>query len=90
MPRQPAPPESPSAKPSPTFEDAAGLQERDVTDGRAVQLRLTDAGLTAAEKLARARAEKFDGLMASLPEDKRDQVLEGFKTLVEVLDAEAR
>ena len=64
-------------------------REPDHTDGRAVRLRLTDGGRTAAGRLARARAEKFDALVRSLPEATRDQVIEGFKTLVEVLDAEA-
>jgi DNA-binding MarR family transcriptional regulator len=64
-------------------------REPDLADGRAVQLRLTVAGRTAAEKLARARAEKFDALIRALPEDQRDQIIEGFRTLVGVLDAEA-
>ena len=62
-------------------------REPDRTDGRAVQLRLTEAGRTASGKLARARAEKFDALMGALPEEQRDQIVQGFKTLVEVLDA---
>jgi DNA-binding MarR family transcriptional regulator len=62
-------------------------RQPDSSDGRAVQLRLTDAGRTAAGKLARARADKFDALMRALPRDQRDQIIEGFKTLVEVLDA---
>jgi len=64
-------------------------KEPDDSDGRAVQLRLTEAGKAAAGKLAQARADKFDALMSALPEDRRDRVIEGFKTLVEVLDAEA-
>jgi len=63
------------------------VREQDRTDGRAVRLHLTDAGRTAAAKLARSRAEKFDALVSSLPEAKRDQVVEAFRTLVEVLDA---
>jgi DNA-binding MarR family transcriptional regulator len=63
------------------------IREPDLTDGRAVRLLLTDAGREAAGKLARARAEKFDALMRALPNDKRDQIVEGFRTLVEVLDA---
>jgi DNA-binding MarR family transcriptional regulator len=64
-------------------------REPDRTDGRAVRLRLTESGQTAAGKLARARAAKFDPLMHALPDDKRDQIIEGFRTLVEVLDADA-
>ena len=63
------------------------IREPDLTDGRAVRLLLTDAGREAAGKLARARADKFDALMRALPRDQRDQIIEGFKTLVEVLDA---
>ena len=64
-------------------------REQDRTDGRAIRLRLTDAGRAAAGKLARSRAEKFDAIVSSLPEVQRDQVIEGFRVLVEVLDAEA-
>jgi DNA-binding MarR family transcriptional regulator len=64
-------------------------REPDRTDGRAVRLRLTDSGRAAAEKLARARAEKFDALVGSLPDPTRDQVIESFRVLVEVLDAQA-
>jgi DNA-binding MarR family transcriptional regulator len=62
-------------------------REPDRTDGRAVQLHLTEAGRTAADKLARARAAKFDALMRALPEDRRDRIIEDFKTLVEALGA---
>ncbi|HZA39662.1 MAG TPA: MarR family transcriptional regulator [Actinomycetota bacterium] len=58
----------------------------DPEDGRAVQLRLTDAGRDAADKLARSRADKFDALMRALPEEQRGQIINSFRTLVEVLD----
>ena len=60
----------------------------DHSDGRAVRLRLTEAGRSAAEKLARARGDKFRRLIAALPAERRDQVIDGLKTLVEVLDAD--
>ncbi len=54
-------------------------------DGRAVRLRLTDAGRTTAATMATARQAKFDRLLEAIPATDRAPVLDALKTLVEAL-----
>jgi DNA-binding MarR family transcriptional regulator len=58
---------------------------RDPHDGRAVQLRLTQQGKNAAAQLADARRAKFSRVLAALPPDQRQPVIESLKLLVEAL-----
>jgi len=60
-------------------------RHKDPRDGRAVALRLTDAGRQAARNLADARKRKFSGMLERIPLDERPHVLQALKTLVEVL-----
>jgi DNA-binding MarR family transcriptional regulator len=60
-------------------------RSRDPHDGRAVQLRLTEQGKQAAAQLAATRRAKFSRVLAALPEDQREPVIESLKLLVEAL-----
>ncbi len=61
----------------------------DQRDGRAVVLHLTDAGRSAAERLAQARHDKFTGLIESIPIGERALVVRALATLTEALDDQA-
>ncbi|MDQ3533569.1 MAG: MarR family transcriptional regulator, partial [Actinomycetota bacterium] len=54
---------------------------RSLEDGRAVELRLTDAGAVAASNIAEARRAKFARILEAIPEAERASVLEALKTL---------
>lgn len=53
----------------------------DVSDGRAVFVSLTDEGRTVADRLERARARRFEDLLAAVPDDRRAVVIEGIGQL---------
>jgi DNA-binding MarR family transcriptional regulator len=53
--------------------------------GRAVRLRLTDAGRITAATIAAARQAKFDRLLEAIPDTDREPVIAALKTLVEAL-----
>ncbi|TKK90374.1 winged helix-turn-helix transcriptional regulator [Herbidospora galbida] len=55
-------------------------------DGRGVLVRLTPQGLTAAERLAEARAQRFAGVMNRVPESERADVLRALTILTEAMD----
>ncbi|MGI8628505.1 MAG: MarR family winged helix-turn-helix transcriptional regulator [Geodermatophilaceae bacterium] len=56
-------------------------------DARAVVLTLTVAGQDAARNLAAARHQKFEKLMAAIPDTERDEVLRALDVLTEALHA---
>ncbi len=58
---------------------------RSAHDGRAIELRLTDAGNGVAAQLAQARQAKFAQLLSALPESQRPMVIEALGMLVEAL-----
>jgi DNA-binding MarR family transcriptional regulator len=55
-------------------------------DGRGVQLELTDAGSTAAGRLAAARQAKFAALLDRVPDDQRAALLAALQLLAEATD----
>jgi len=57
-------------------------------DARAVLLTLTPAGREAGVKLAAARRQKFDQLMAAIPDTRRAEVLRALDVLTEALHAQ--
>jgi len=56
-------------------------------DARAVLLTLTPTGREAADKLATARQQKFDKLLAAIPATERGDVLRALDVLTEALHA---
>ncbi len=57
-------------------------------DARAVLLTLTPSGREAAANLAAARRQKFDQLMAAIPDARRVEVLRALDVLTEALHAQ--
>lgn len=55
-------------------------------DRRIIQIQLTPAGKAAARRLADARHSKFDDLLAAVPKQKRDSILEAMSILVRAMD----
>jgi DNA-binding MarR family transcriptional regulator len=55
-------------------------------DGRGVELELTDAGSTAATRLADARQAKFAALLDRVPNDQRAALLAALQLLAEATD----
>ncbi|GAA0940010.1 MarR family winged helix-turn-helix transcriptional regulator [Virgisporangium aurantiacum] len=55
-------------------------------DGRGVQLELTDAGATAAERLATARQARFAALLDRVPDDQRAALVAALQLLAEATD----
>ncbi|MCW6005271.1 MarR family transcriptional regulator [Micromonospora sp. CPCC 205371] len=55
-------------------------------DGRGVLLELTDAGGTAAERLAEARRQRLDALLERVPDDQRAAVVRALQTLAEAAE----
>ncbi|MEH1130749.1 MarR family winged helix-turn-helix transcriptional regulator [Micromonospora sp. CPCC 206061] len=55
-------------------------------DGRGVLLELTDAGGTAAERLAEARRQRLDALLERVPDDERAAVVRALQTLAEATE----
>jgi DNA-binding MarR family transcriptional regulator len=60
-------------------------RSRSLVDGRVAQVRLTEAGRTAAAELAEARRAKFARVLAAIPEERRASVLDALNTLVEAM-----
>lgn len=58
-------------------------REPDVADGRAVLVSLTDAGRNVADRLGRARARRFDDLLAAVPDDRRAVLIECVRHLAD-------
>lgn len=58
---------------------------RSDADRRIVELSLTSAGQQAAEKLAIARQQKFEQILANIPEDRQAAVLDALNILVEAM-----
>ena len=56
-------------------------RSRSLQDGRAVELRLTEAGRQTAEDIAEARRAKFAQVLEAIPEENRESVLESMKIL---------
>jgi DNA-binding MarR family transcriptional regulator len=61
------------------------VRNRSPEDGRAMELRLTEAGRSAAENIAEARRAKFAKVFEALPEDRRGAVLEALEVLEEAM-----
>lgn len=59
----------------------------DPVDARATQLTLTPAGRDASASLAAARRQKFEQLMAAIPDTQRAEVLRALDILTEALHA---
>jgi DNA-binding MarR family transcriptional regulator len=57
------------------------------TDGRALEVSLTDAGRKAAAEIAGARRAKFARVLEAIPESERASVLAAMKTLEEAMNA---
>jgi DNA-binding MarR family transcriptional regulator len=64
--------------------------ERDPTDRRAVQLRLTEAGRQAAGQIAAARAEKFARIAAEIPDAEQENVWSALEILVDAMNRTKR
>ncbi len=60
-------------------------RSRSQQDGRAVELRLTEAGRRTAEDIAEARREKFARVLEAIPEEERESVLESMRLLEEAM-----
>jgi DNA-binding MarR family transcriptional regulator len=60
-------------------------RSRSPWDGRAVELRLTEAGRRTAEDIAQARRAKFARVLEAIPEEERESVLESMRILEEAM-----
>ena len=60
-------------------------RSRSLQDGRAMELRLTEAGRRAAEDIAEARRAKFARVLEAIPEGERESVLEAMRVLEEAM-----
>ena len=58
---------------------------RDPTDGRAIRLRLTEAGRRVADQVAAARAGHYATLLERIPPAERERVLHALEVLVQAL-----
>ncbi len=65
-------------------------RERDPTDRRAVQLRLSEGGREAAVQIAAARAEKFARIAAEIPEVEQESVWSALDVLVNAMNRSKR
>lgn len=54
-------------------------------DGRAMELKLTEAGMKTAGEIAEARRAKFARVLAAIPEEERESVLESMRILEEAM-----
>ncbi len=61
-------------------------RSRSPHDGRAVELRLTEAGKRAAAGLAEARRAKFARILEAIPEEERASVMQALSVLEEAMD----
>ena len=59
---------------------------RSPRDGRAMELRLTEAGRRTATRLAEARREKFARILEAIPEEERAPVLRALGVLEEAMN----
>ncbi len=60
-------------------------RSRSPQDGRAVELRLTEAGRRTAEGIAEARRAKFARVLEAIPEEERGSVLDSMRILEEAM-----
>ncbi len=60
-------------------------RSRSPHDGRAMELKLTGAGVRTAEGIAEARRAKFARLLEAIPEEERVSVLESMRILEEAM-----
>ncbi|MDP9487719.1 MAG: MarR family transcriptional regulator [Actinomycetota bacterium] len=60
-------------------------RSRSPQDGRALELRLTEAGKRTAENIAEARRAKFAQILEAIPEEERESVLESMRILEEAM-----
>ena len=60
-------------------------RSRSPQDGRAVELRLTEAGRRTGEDIAEARRAKFARVLEAIPEEKRESVLGSMRILEEAM-----
>jgi DNA-binding MarR family transcriptional regulator len=60
-------------------------RQRNAVDGRVLDLRLTESGRRIASDLATARQAKFARILESIPEEKREFVLDALQTLMEAM-----
>ena len=60
-------------------------RSRSLADGRAIELRLTEAGRRTAEGIAEARRAKFARVLEAIPEEERESVLESMRLLEEAM-----
>ncbi len=60
-------------------------RSRSPKDGRALELRLTEAGKWTAENIAEARRAKFARVLEAIPEGERGSVLESMRILEEAM-----
>lgn len=60
-------------------------RSRDPSDGRALRLRLTEAGRRAAGELTEARRARFGRLLDRIPEGERDSVRRALDVLVDAM-----
>jgi DNA-binding MarR family transcriptional regulator len=67
---------------------ARGWVDRDAAreDGRGVLVRLTDAGRSAADRVAAAREERFTRLLERIEPARRAEVLDALRVLAEAAD----
>jgi len=63
------------------------VRARSESDGRAVEVSLTDDGTKAAAELAAARQAKMVGILDRIPEADRATVLDALRTLIEAIHA---
>jgi len=60
-------------------------RSRSTQDGRALELRLTEAGKRTAENIAEGRRAKFARILEAIPEGERGTVLESMRILEEAM-----
>ncbi len=60
-------------------------RSRSPEDGRALELRLTEAGRRTGEDIAEARRAKFARVLEAIPEEERESVLESMRILEEAM-----
>lgn len=60
-------------------------RDRNPADRRIIEIQLTDTGKQAATTLSSARQLKFDQVLSSIPENRRDDVIDALNVLVEAI-----
>ena len=61
------------------------VRRRNGADGRALDVSLTAQGVRAASDLATAREARMAGVLARIPEDQREAVMQALQTLIEAI-----